>query len=449
MKWKIVVPLVAVIAAGTSLAFVGMRASDPEQVVKTFEIAVAQRDADTLLPLLTLPDELNAHHELTLEQAEAITRTLHEHEQTYQRYLTDLQEQAHQYKSNPAYLPASLTQADAAPSLVVLKKTGKHWLFFDRYQVQVKPMYATLTAPGQAKLVTNEKGVEIEPVSSANLPEGRKYVAGPYFPGNHQVTATLPSPFGEIKKELTFAVDFGVNPNVPVNLDTKEIKIYTNYPNAKLYYQGKPLSAIFEKSWNDYVATIGPAPLQPIELMVKAKTPFGEMQAVGNLEAQEKNLDLPISFATSDELRQQIGKLLLDYNQAWVNYAQSKTSLEQLETYLTQDGNVRENLVYEVESFRDTPEEYKKVFVGKLTGLAADFGSLEMQGEDAVTLMVKETFDDQWKNASSGEITGDGTQILYWNYELIYTAGEWKIANNYEIQPNLFGIDPQQVEKLL
>ncbi|RAP27493.1 hypothetical protein EEL32_22110 [Brevibacillus laterosporus] len=457
MKWKIIVPIaILIIVAIGFFIFNQQRTAvykNPETVVKQFQQAVEQNQLDIFVQVTTVPTGVKAT--LTDKNAAGIIASLSKHTETWKTYVNSLTEQAASYQANPSYIPEALEDAAAANSLLVLKKVG------NVYKVQVRPVYMQLIGPKGTKLVTGEQGVEITPETQSAQPKQKKseevtseqdnkdtFKVGPFFPGEHFMNGSLPTMLGTVSTEIKFDVSYGRSQQVIVNFPVRDVKVYTNVNKAKLFHNGQALPVTFEKSFTGYDALITNAPKKALEFTIKATTPLGEVSNTGTLGEQDTFIDLPIQISEAGSVEDEISAFFKAYNKAWLQYAKTKTSVDPLVPYLSANGDEKKSYDREVEQFKITPNVLQQVFVGDLLHLEIDFGALEMVDDTHLKILVREVYQDKWKNLSTKQISDHGQDEQCWEYELHKAGDKWQLASTRAESLSRFGLNRDQVKIL-
>ncbi|MCG7316192.1 hypothetical protein [Brevibacillus laterosporus] len=455
MKWKIIIPIaILLIVVAGFLIFNQQRTAvfkNPETVVKQFQQAVEQKQVDIFLQVTTVPTGVKAV--LTDKNAVGIIESLSQHTETWKTYVNSLTEQAASYQTNPTYKPETLDDAESANSILVLKKEGS------LYKVQVRPIYMQLIGPKGTKLATGEQGVEIAPQTQPAQSEKQQnkemtaeqdnkatFKVGPFFPGEHFMNGSLPTMLGTVSTEIKFDVGYGRSPRVIVNFPVRDVKVYTNVNKATLFHNGQAIPVTFEKSFTGYDVLITNAPKKALEFTVKASTPLGEVSKTGTLGEQDTFIDLPIQISEAGSIEDDISAFFTNYNKAWLQYAKTKTSVDPLLPYLSPNGDEKKSYEREVEQFKTTPDILKQVFVGELLHLEIDFGSLEMVDDTHLKVMVREVYQDKWKNLGTKQINEHGQDEQCWEYELHKTNDKWQLASTRAESLSRFGLNRDQVK---
>jgi len=419
-KWiAIIAGAVAVLCGGLLWA---KAASGPENAVEKFEQAVKQNDIQLLQKYLTVKKTAS----VSKDQAVRVLSWLKRNTTVLDENLMNLEAQVKQLKSNEQ-------AASQTTSAFTIYKAGSSWIFFDSYQIDMKPTFAYTRALKEITLTTTEPGVTITEDVKESTIDQKAYKIGPLFPGEYTLVAKMSTMLGPIEKKITFSGQLGKDSTFPVHLDTKQLQIFTNHQNARLFYKGKQLPVKFSKDLLDYSTTLNNVPAEPLDFTLKAQTPFGELEAHGKAAEKDKTLDLPVEIGKAPHVRKALQTLFAAYNKAWVEYAQKKTTIAPLEKYLVANSKAKQSYETELAAFLKSPPLFQDVFAGKFQTVAIDFGSLRIENDKTVTIRAKEIFLDQWKNIGTGKIQNNGKEELYWTYKLQLVNGEWKIADYWEV----------------
>ncbi len=419
INWKKIAPLLAVLVVAGGFYLMGKASSDPEKIAEKFQRSLETNDEKTLLSLLAVPKQIEPQAVLTEENAGKLLKAIKMSGKT-ERFVNQLKEEAIQYKENPD------TDLDNDDQVLSLVKNGKTWLFFDQFKVQYAPSFGKISTTPNVRLSTVEKGVQIKEEPSGSSVNRKTYEIGPLLPGEHTVQAKLNSSLGEFTHEEKFEVSLGEEPQVDIRLQMKQVSVTSNFKDVRIYYKEKPLALAFKQSWGTYEAVLRDIPAVPLEFTIKADTPFGEIVENQTLEDFDTYLSFKGKLSNAPNIRTTLGKFFVDYNQAWVKYASTKTSTEILKPFIAPGST-------QLQKFeREISDSSKRLFVGQLTGVAIDYSSVKLEKDSELTVSVKETYDDKWKDPLTGQITGNGKQDVYWIYKLKLVNGEWKILENYQ-----------------
>ncbi|MGD8189928.1 TcaA second domain-containing protein [Brevibacillus ginsengisoli] len=421
-NWKRILPVIGIVVVCVIFYTLGSASADPKKVVENFERAVKENNSALMLEQLTLPEQIEDKSVLTEEVAKAILADIQSN-RMLEMYKADFLQSANNLHDKPDVTLKHDKQREAARLTFV--KDGHKWLFFDNYKILISPAYSTLRVPNKVKLETKEKGIQIESMIEGSSEEQKNYIIGPLLPGKHTLVARFTSDlFGDMTADTPFEVKLRMYPDIPLHLSTKQVEISVDSNETKLYYKDKQIPVQYQESWNGFRAELDEVPTMPISLTYKVVTPFGEITHEQTLGEQDRLLQCPASLAEAPEFKKVVGDLMRDYNLAWVIYAQSKSNLDGLKPFLTPNSPTLNQYTEEI------AQPASRVFVGKLTNLAIDYQSAKLKDATHLTVPVIETYDDQWKNVSTGEISSNGSKEVFWRYTLELTDGKWKISQN-------------------
>lgn len=439
-KWKRILPVMALIAASISFYAAGSASSNPQQVIENFEQAVHDNNADLMLEQLTLPEQITDRSLLTEGVAKAIIADI-QRNGMLEMYKADFLGASTDEQVNSGKTEASLPLDRMREAKLSFVKDGMTWLFFDNYKILVSPAYANIHVPATVKLEMKEAGIQIEPLAEDSTEKQKNYRIGPLMPGQHTVIAKVTSAlFGDLTADASFEVKLHERPDVPIRLTTKQVEIRVDSNETKLFYKEKPIPVQYKESWGGYRVELADVPTLPITFTYKVSTPFGEITNEQTLGENDRVLECHTNLANAPEFKQTVGNLLRDYNKAWVIYAQSKRNLDGLKPYLAPHSQALNQFTQEIAYPAST------VFAGKLTNLAIDYQSAKLEDATHLTVPVIETYDDQWKNVATGEISANGTKDVFWRYTLELTNGSWKIASNNTLFS--WGLNREQFESV-
>lgn len=422
IRWKIVGPVLGILAAIGVFYWAGSMYSDPERVVEKFEKAVEAEDVDQFLSMVVLPEEIEDAYDLREEDAKKVIESIREQDEL-DAYIAELKEEAELYRENPDYKHVK-SHLESAP--LVLLQDGKRWFLFRNYKIRLLPTYAYAAVPSNVTLSSSEEGVKVEKADEQSDEESVTYKIGPLFPGDHKIKATLASAFGEVSNETFFDVEFGeTSVSVEAHLDTRQVELSAEYlptndlSSVKVYYKDQPLDVSFEESWGSYEATIDDVPTVEVPVTVKVATPFGEIQKEIVIPEDDDGVYFEISMADAPEAKTVVGNLIKAYYKANEAYGKNQQNKDQVKAHLTVDSPLAQAL--------DSGDNW--TFAGTYTALAADYSSMRVEGADTAFVKVRVTYTDQWKT-ESGEIVGSGSEHQQdVQFELRFVDGVWKIHN--------------------
>lgn len=154
--------------------------------------------------------------------------------------------------------------------LFEFKKTGKQWLLFDQYKIQVKPVYASLT--------TNHDDVQLKVngkrVATSNS-DDYSFKAGPLVPGDYQLSAVGTVSDTELKNTNTYYLN-GKQSSYDLSLRTISFNV-VGTPGTNVYLNNKSFGtigddgnlAIEDAAWSSDLELVGKYPVK--KTMVKSQ----------------------------------------------------------------------------------------------------------------------------------------------------------------------------------
>lgn len=202
-KTKMIIGIAAIIVIAFIVLFkIGESMYAPDKTAEKFKEAVINQDASAMKKLI-----ISEEDSLKIEQnhIESMLEYLDDEENTRDSIIEHIDEQANGFAKGKDDSFASLFEEE---QVFNLKKDGK-FLMFDKYKVEISPVYFELT--------TNYKDTELfvndESVGKSKKEYDSKKV-GPYLPGTYEFKAKHKSKFAELETDKT-ADNFG-GESVPV-----------------------------------------------------------------------------------------------------------------------------------------------------------------------------------------------------------------------------------------
>ncbi|ATH93232.1 zinc ribbon domain-containing protein [Bacillus glycinifermentans] len=189
------------IAAVCVLLFAGYKTGEAltskEKLIGDFESALKQNDEKKVAALLHSSD---VDLTITKQNVKPLMTYLDDHPDEKKDLISSLKDQS-------------------GDGLVSIEKAGKQFLIYDRYVLNVKPVYLTVKASekGAGLYINNKKVMTTEK-------ENFEKKFGPFVPGSYDVEAKLNSDIGELKKSKHInALD--EDASADVSLDAQKAKL--------------------------------------------------------------------------------------------------------------------------------------------------------------------------------------------------------------------------------
>ena len=219
----------------------------PQSVADGFMDAIVEKDVQKVKDYIT---EGQMVPSLNKEQVEAYISYLHKD----RRVLTDVSKQLNQNVArleSPDGHPAMEDYDDS--SMVSLIQKGKKWLIFDRYVVQVEPMYVNVIS-GEDK---TEIMIGKDKLGTAS--KDKKETIGPLLPGKYEIKAVVNGEYGKVEQveEIDFSDNIDSEIAVKFYWSDYHVDLYSPYMDeAILYVNGKSTKKTVRE-----IDMIGPIPM--------------------------------------------------------------------------------------------------------------------------------------------------------------------------------------------
>ena len=218
----LIISTVAIIKVGNSL-------SDPNKLVTRFEKDVASNNTSDLAKILYSSDS-----RLKVD-SKNISPLL-----SYFKSTPEYFNQAIQNLKDDAISPKDIKNLNlTSGNTLTLANDGKNFLIFPKYKINIKPSFI--------KVISSIKDVTLSinntQVGKSDTDKSTKEF-GPYIPGNYSVLANYKGKYVTLSKP--YPVDLIATANgiaeISVFDDMRYINISSDYPNAKIYVDGKDVN---------------------------------------------------------------------------------------------------------------------------------------------------------------------------------------------------------------
>lgn len=297
-------------------------------------------------------------------------------------------------------------------SPIKLNKNGKTALIFDKYSVQVDPVYVNIsTNYKDTDLYIN--GKKIDTATSDDF----KDTYGPYLPGTYKIEGKLKADFVDLvakeNVELTNTVD---TENVNLSLDGSDVTVYTGIEEAEIssnvLIDGKDVGV--DLAIND---TFGPVLTEgSMKLQVKAKLPWGEAttanQAIDGSEVY-------VNFGTDTKTQDALIDTIVSSTKGW------------LSAYTTQDPskavNVTANQLASLKEQISDNQNSSQLYKNKYIGTTFNLDDMDIRYEDgdwmATVYGLQEYEEDYYYQGETPEMSKENN---FMEYTLIYDEKQEK-----------------------
>jgi len=218
----LIIAIIAIIKVGNSL-------SDPNKLVTRFEKDVASNNANDLANILYSSDSR------IKVDSKSISPLL-----SYFKSTPEYLNQVVQNLKNDAISPKDITNlSKTSGNTLTLAKDGKNFLNFPKYKINIKPSFIKITST--VKDVT--LSINNTQIGKSDSDKSTKNF-GPYIPGNYSILANYKGKYVTLSKP--YPVDLVTPTNGTAELsvfeDMSYINITSDYPDAKIYVDGKDVN---------------------------------------------------------------------------------------------------------------------------------------------------------------------------------------------------------------
>lgn len=397
-----------------------------ERLIDGFEAALEDQDAKALAALLHSEDEKLVIDEETIG---SYMKFMGSHKDFAKETVRTLTKQSF-------LLEEDWEETAENESAVSLRKAGK-FLFYDRYELVIAPVYLTLS--------TNYKDVALtingKEVAKTDKPDYERRF-GPYLPGTYKLGAKLKTEFVELEKqEEAVLMVADEEYSASLHLDGQEITYDTGTDGisgmkGKLLINGKDTGINpFETKTFGPVTTDG-----AMKLAIEAEYPWGAMKT-DDIPINGSHLE--INLAKSSPIQSDILDAVVKYNK------------EELEAFTSGDVNRikqgTDNIKASLQERIDYEKRQQGFYTGKYTGASIDmesFGLFYDEGKWKSSILTIAHYESAYSYTANEtpELGKDG-QGRY--FVLIYdeAAKQWQVDfiqifyEGYEMSDNMKEIE--------
>lgn len=252
----------------------------PHAISQGFISAIKEKDVAELKSFI---NDGQVQLEVTDEEVESYLSFIEENPDYLNQTIEQLEKMTTMYENGENREATSYAEINEAA--VNLKKSGKKWLLFDHYVVEVSPVFIVVTTD------TDETTVSInnEKVGTIHEYDEKKY--GPYLPGEYVVKMTVDGGYGavEMSEEVSSSSYFETKLHVDAYFADQYVSLYTNDEDAILFVNGKSTAKTIAE-----IGELGPINIDgSIELYAERATENGkERTEVVVIEEDTYSVDL-------------------------------------------------------------------------------------------------------------------------------------------------------------
>lgn len=367
-KHKGIVVLAVVAVLVIAVIFTSAAADDPEEVARTFEKAVYNKDVDALEEIVAPDDDRMKIDRKYLEQ---FLELMHTNDAYMETTMSNLQYQLAFYQDRNVVPP------DVNFGVVDYYLKREEGILFDSYSVGVRPYYLYINTIGDGGTVKLNGKIVLGPK------EGRRKVYGPLMPGHYTVEGSKKYPYAlveDIQEMDLFADNDG---QVAVNLDLtgEYVELHSDFENTRVLVNGKPLKKTVEKLGGSF----GPVSLDgSITLQGERKFPWG----VARSDKQKLTEDTTKVYLTPNpfngkKAKNEKNKLINTINTHFKQWEQAKVKRDP-SVYTVGDDNMKRELIAQIESIKTDMEIFpsEDPYQGVALGTRIDFDIMDFTYKD-------------------------------------------------------------------
>ncbi|HWO78160.1 MAG TPA: zinc-ribbon domain-containing protein [Bacillus sp. (in: firmicutes)] len=247
---------------------------------------------------------------------------------------------------------------------VLLKKSGRQFLFFDDYEIQLLPYYFEIeTNYAGANIFID--GKEVGESDSDN------FIAsyGPYLPGKYTIKVEYQSEFAALDEEVNVNLfdESGQNVYVDMWLEGYYVDVFSNHGDGGLYIDGNYVGTVWE------LEGIGPIDLDGSHtIYLEKEFPWGTVRSE-EFEITDTYYDLSIDPLT-EEMKNQVAEAIYTFE------VQRFMSLQTLDpTHIVASPYYKEELAAEVQYYIDSDYNYYGTGLDTVT---VDLDTMELYVEE-------------------------------------------------------------------
>ena len=284
--------------------------TDPVKMLERFEVAIEEKDGDSLMSLLS-----SGSSKVKLEEnhVQGLIDFLNEEERVFDELMTSLENQLKNLEKGD--------KVNSSPYYLKLEKDGKKFLLFDNYKIVLQPVNIYFSSNyANVDFYLNDEKVG----TSKRAYEDIKY--GPVLPGNYKVKSELKGQFASAVNEMEVNL-FEERSLVDdiwllLELEADSLEIYTNYDDVEIFINGESAGKSDGKRFYLDVINIDGSNT----VYAKKEFPWGVAQSE-ELTIIDDYIDLdinPFSAELEKELANVIKDFYLERNEAFKTMDASK-----------------------------------------------------------------------------------------------------------------------------
>ncbi len=388
----------------------GKAATDKDKIIDRFETALIEQDEKEVASFLTSTDPSLKIGEKDVKGFVSYFKKNPDERKDVIKFL----------KRQSASMDGSAVSVlgnELEDSPIRLNKGGKTALIFDKYSVQVDPVYVDIsTNYKNTELYIN--GKKIDTATSDDF----KDTYGPYLPGTYKIEGKLKADFVDLvakeNVELTNTVD---TENVNLSLDGSDVTVYTGIEDAEIssnvLIDGKDVGVDLAKK-----DTFGPVLTEgSMKLQVKAKLPWGEATTANHaIDGSE----VYVNFGTDKKTQDALIDTIVSSTKGWLSAYTAQDPSKAVNVTANHLADLKENISYD----QDISRLYKNKYIGTTFNLD-DMDIRYEDGDWTATVYGLQEYEEAYYY--QGDIPEMSKQNTFMEYTLIYDEKQekWLVHN--------------------
>ncbi|MCS1352549.1 TcaA 3rd/4th domain-containing protein [Mechercharimyces sp. CAU 1602] len=363
---KVLYPLGGLLAIIVILLIFGSDGhSDPQRMVREFEMALAKGDVETVMDMVVSDDD---KIEINREQIQQFVDYTQEHDQFYSGISQILNAQAAYYADSEdiMHFRNGMTSKELLKAGPYYVKKNEIPILPDSYSIGVRSYHI--------KLKTNSPEVNLKVAGKEvfKTKEGKlSYTYGPVMPGIYQVSADKKFEYAQLstENEVILFGDYNKPETSNLNLNGEMVTISSQFTDETFYVNGKKVGKVSEYKEFGPVTKDG-----SIKIYGEMKCPWGTCKSpTKTIDEDTKDIDITPHPFSDKKSQKPITKLINDYTKQWIEAR--KTRNANIITTLADD-----ELNDEIKHI-DYMKEFERTFKGSAIGTRIDYGTVELTKE--------------------------------------------------------------------
>lgn len=336
--------ILAVIIIFSVFFTTGKAKFDPYKKIQAFKEAVLEEKTKDVAEMLLVVDD---SFEINKDNTKVLIDYLKNHTDDFDQLIEQLESQASDYQKG------RMPYIDGAYGTIYLERSGKKWLFFDKYHFVVVPAYIHIySANSEIDLLINDEKVD---TTSEHGTHNERY--GPYMPGEYTVKGKLESDYFTAEETENITAFNLNNEAAHAEIDLNIGRVHINSPfsgESTLFINDEKTDIKVERGRK----LIGQFPLdEPITFHVEKELPWDTLKSdkkVLNEEGPDISFE-PLSLMTEEE-KEKIRNLVNDVFDSYTK-ALSKKDASLLHKQTTD--NFKEQLKEDIDMVKKEHPKYK------------------------------------------------------------------------------------------